>query len=196
MSTRDRILDVAATVIEQHGLARATTKQIATTAGYSEATLYKHFSSKTELFTRVLAERAPGDLAGALRALPDTGRREGLPEALRTVAVAALSFYRHGFPMAGSLFAEPDLLAAHRADLTTRGEGPEQPIATLASYLAACRDRGEIAPGTNVEAAARMLLGACFQQAFLSHLNQPGHAESPPATFAAILVTTLIDGIE
>ena len=42
-STRDRMLDAAYTVMRTRGLARATTKEIAREAGFSEAALYKHF---------------------------------------------------------------------------------------------------------------------------------------------------------
>ena len=50
MATRDRILDAAARIMRTEGVARATTKQIASEAGYSEATLYKHFSDKATAF--------------------------------------------------------------------------------------------------------------------------------------------------
>ena len=145
MSTRDKILDAAADVIGDQGLVRATTKEIAKAAGYSEATLYKHFDNKTAMFTAVLAERSPGDLGAALRRLHERGEKAGLMSALEDVAVAAVGFYRQGFPLAASLFAEPELLAAHRAELHSRDAGPHRPVEALAAYLTECRDRGEIA---------------------------------------------------
>ncbi len=57
--TRDRILDAATHVMRTRGFARTTTKEIARAAGYSEATLYKHFQDKTDLFLAVLKERLP-----------------------------------------------------------------------------------------------------------------------------------------
>ena len=66
--TRDRILDAAAHVMRTRGFARTTTKEIARAAGYSEATLYKHFQDKTDLFLAVLKERLPS-LGGTLGAL-------------------------------------------------------------------------------------------------------------------------------
>ena len=62
--TRARILDAAASVIRQHGLAAATTREIARAAALTEAALYKYFPSKDDLFLAVLLERLPG--------LPDT----------------------------------------------------------------------------------------------------------------------------
>ena len=66
--TRDRILDAAAHVMRTLGFARTTTKEIARAAGYSEATLYKHFQDKTDLFLAVLKERLPS-LGSTLSAL-------------------------------------------------------------------------------------------------------------------------------
>jgi len=60
MSARDTILDAAAQVMREKGLARATTKEIARTAGYSEALLYKHFADKQEIYLAVLHERIGG----------------------------------------------------------------------------------------------------------------------------------------
>ncbi|MGH8791789.1 MAG: TetR family transcriptional regulator [Stackebrandtia sp.] len=195
MSTRDKILDAAAEVIAARGLAHATTKEIAKAAGYSEATLYKHFDAKTDLFVAVLAERSQGDLAAALRRLQDRPDRDSLPMALEAVAVAAVSFYRQGFPLAASLFAEPDLLAAHRRDLAARGAGPHLALEALAGYLAECRGRGEIAPGVDTDATAALLLGACFQRAFFSHFGGPDDDELTVRQFAASLVSTLTAGM-
>ena len=50
---------VALHVMPTRGLARTTTKEIARAAGYSEATLYKLFDDKFDLFLCVLAERLP-----------------------------------------------------------------------------------------------------------------------------------------
>ncbi|ADD43570.1 TetR/AcrR family transcriptional regulator [Stackebrandtia nassauensis] len=195
MSTRDKILDAAAEVIAERGLARATTKAIAAAAGYSEATLYKHFDSKTELFTAVLVERSPGDLSGALARLRRPESLDDHAAALTDVAAAAVDFYRQGFPMAASLFAEPELLRAHRADLERLGGGPHLAVAAVAAFLDECRARGEVAHGINVDAAAALLMGACFQRAFLSHFNGPDDDAGTTRAFAASITATLIAGM-
>ncbi len=60
MGTRDVILDAAAGILRERGLANTTTRQIAAAAGYSEATLYKHFADKADLLLAVLRERSTG----------------------------------------------------------------------------------------------------------------------------------------
>lgn len=195
MPTRERILDAAAHVLRTHGLARATTKEIAGQAGYSEATLYKHFEGKSELFLAVLRERTEGDLVALLAALPNRVGRDSLRATLTEVATAAIAFYGQSFPMAASLFSEPALLAAHRDAVTRRGSGPERANAMLADHLRAERQHGRVRPDVDPDAAAGALLGACMQRAFLRHFA--GHAADPDADsgFAAELADTLVGGV-
>lgn len=163
--TRSRILAAAARLMNTVGLTRTTTKEIAREAGCSEAALYKHFSHKEEIFVAVLDERAPR-LSQALAVLPERVGDGAVIDHLREVAQAALLFYRQTFPMAGSLFASPELLAAHRRALTS-GAGPHQVTSALADYLRSERSLGRIDRGTDPDALALLLVGACFHRAFL-----------------------------
>lgn len=195
MPTRERIVDAAAQVMRSHGLARATTRQIAKTAGYSEATLYKHFRDKTDLFVAVLSERIPSALPALLAALPQRTGRGDIAATLEEVAAAAISFYTDTFPIAASVFSEPALLQAHRTALGERGTGPANITAALTGYLAAERELGRLAPGTDPRALADLLLGACLQHAFLSHFpGERDRAQEPHQRAAAELVAALLSG--
>ncbi|PSL56475.1 TetR family transcriptional regulator [Saccharothrix carnea] len=186
MTTRDRMLDAAAHVMRTKGLARATTKEIAKAAGFSEAALYKHFTDKTDLFLAVLRERAPTDLAGLLAGL-EAGRGD-VRETLVDVARAAIAFYVETFPIAASIFSEPALLAAHREALRTHGVGPGTVPEMLARYLEAERGAGRLPAVLDTGSAADLLLGACQYQAFLGFFSdRPADPEA--------LVRTLWDGI-
>jgi AcrR family transcriptional regulator len=189
--TRERIVDGAAQVMSTLGLARTTTKQIARAAGYSEATLYKHFSDKTELFLAVLGERLPA-LVELLKRLPDQAGQDVVAERLEQVASQALRFYERAFPMLASLFAEPALLARHRQALAAVGAGPHRPNQLLAAYLRTERTLGRIDPSLDPEAAAAMLLGACFQRAFLSAFSGEPIPAAERTRFAASLITSLL----
>jgi len=192
VSTRDRMVDAAAEVMRARGLAHATTKEIARAAGFSEAALYKHFRDKTELFLAVLAERTPGALTKLLAGL---GERVGTDTVLRhltDIARAAIEFYGHSFPMAASLFAEPVLFAAHRAALRERNAGPQHVNDAVADYLAAEQLLGRVRPDADVRAATALLIGACFQRAFLDHFTEP---PADPVAVAASLAATVAAGI-
>jgi AcrR family transcriptional regulator len=183
LSARERILDAAAEVLREHGVANATTKQIARTTGCSEALLYKHFHDKEEILLHVLRERMP--------AFPTTAAPgEGTVAANLTATVhQALHFYRDAFPMFASLLAQPALMSAARDSLAKYGAGPQVPIAQLADYLRAERRLGRI-PGTaDPDTVAALLMGACFQQAFLRYFQQTAEI---PRSIAEGLVTGVL----
>ncbi|MGW2489806.1 TetR/AcrR family transcriptional regulator [Streptomyces sp. NPDC001606] len=190
---RVRILDAAHELMLTVGLARATTKEIARAAGCSEAALYKYFASKEELFVRVLAERLPRltPLLGSLAAEPGQGTLE---ENLTHIARQAALFYEQSFPIAASLYAEPQLKRRNDEVLRQFGSGPHRPIEDLDAYLRAEQAVGRVRADADTFAAASLLLGACAQRAFAYDATDSG--ERPPVdTFAARLARTLLSGI-
>jgi TetR/AcrR family fatty acid metabolism transcriptional regulator len=69
---RNQILDAAATVFAEKGFHRATTKEIARTAGVSEGTIYNYFDSKADLLIGIMTrlaelEHLDEELADALQ---------------------------------------------------------------------------------------------------------------------------------
>lgn len=56
--TRERLLDAAARVFAQKGLAGASVDEIAEAAGYSIGAVYSNFGGKEQLFVELLKERA------------------------------------------------------------------------------------------------------------------------------------------
>ena len=192
--TRERIIDAAAGVLTDLGLARATTKEIARAAGVSEATLYKHFSGKEEMFVRVLTDRLPGFAATVLDA-PERAEERAVAENLTEIARAAVRFYRQAFPMSASLFLERSLLQRHRTAMRELGTGPQRPGLRLAGYLHAERDRGRVAAHADPELAAALLLGACFQLGFLTAYEEAELDDAELDAFAAGLVDTLMPGL-
>ena len=193
-STRERIVDAAARVIRTLGLARATTKEIAREAGFSEATLYKHFRDKEDLFLHVMRERLP-ELVNTLKELPSRAGQGAVRDNLEEVARRAAEFYELGTPIASSLFSDPELLARHRETIGSDQAGPHLGNELLAAYLRAEQDLGRVRPEASPEAAASLLLGACYQRAFLMTFLGEDPFDQPPDRFAKDLVDTLLQGL-
>jgi AcrR family transcriptional regulator len=192
LKTRERIVEAAERVVREKGLARSTTKEIARAAGYSEGTLYKHFESKEDLFLAVLAERLPSFVV-LVEELPARVGRGTLGQTLEEVASNALAFYGEIVPMAASIFSEPALLARHREGLRKRGAGPWMANEALAAYLDAEKRLGRVREDADPEAAAALILGACYQQAFFrSYLGEDVPAEREEEAFVESIVQTLM----
>lgn len=162
MSTRERILDAAARVMREQGVAHATTKEIARAAGCSEALLYRHFDDKQGLFMAVLQERLPGF------ALPGSAVGTGTVEAnLVRLVTGLLDFYVDSFPISASIFSSSTLLVRHREAIAAHGAGPQVPQQRLEAYLEAERDAGRVRSDADLEAVAQLLVGAALHHAFL-----------------------------
>jgi AcrR family transcriptional regulator len=189
------MLDGAAHVMRTRGMARATTKEIAKAAGYSEAALYKHFRDKTDMFLAVLSERVPSTLGTVLATLGQRAGEGSVQDTLQEVARAALSFYHETFVMAASVFSEPQLLAAHRAAVRERDSGPRHVNDVVANYLAAEQDLGGLRADADPRAGAALLLGACFQHAFLSRFDDTPLDDEAAQRVAADLARTLYSGL-
>jgi AcrR family transcriptional regulator len=187
MTTRDRILDAAAELMRTRGIIRTTTKEIARAAGFSEATLYKHFSDKEELLLRVLRERMPG--FARVRMTAGEGSVEDI---LFQLVRGSLDFYREAFPMLGSLLSEPQLMAAHHTAISRYGAGPHHAVDRIADYFREEQRLGRIAADADPDAAAALLAGGCFQQAFFRYFAEGAAAAPAPDTLATALTRTLM----
>lgn len=194
MATRDQLVAAAERVMRAQGLARSTTKEIAREAGFAEGTLYKHFESKEALFLAVLTERLPS-FVRLTQTLPGQVGRGSIRDVLLEVAGTALAFYAAGAPLSASLFAEPALLARHRDEVLRRGAGPQKAIEAVAAYLDAERRGGRLRADADPVATAALLLGACFQRAYLRHFLRQDDVAPAEERFVAGLVDTLLRGL-
>lgn len=191
MGTRDRILDAAAEIMRDRGVVQATTKEIAKAAGYSEAALYKHFSDKEDIILNVLRHRMPSPAD----ARPRPGA-SSVEDNLAAMARDALSFYQQSLPLLGGLLAQPQRMAAHRDSMRHHGAGPGHAIAGIADYLRAERELGRIAADADVTAAASLLDGTCFHQAFLRYYQSGPDATPASDELARRLARTLVRGLD
>ncbi|MEQ4718156.1 helix-turn-helix domain-containing protein [Nonomuraea sp. B19D2] len=188
MRTRDRIIDAAEQAIREFGIAGATTKRIAHLAGCSEALLYKHFAGKEALFLAVLLERLPA-LAPALARLRLSAGQGDLAAHLTEFALMALEFYRKAAGIASGVLADPSLMAGFRGMLAEREAGPHLPIRALAEILRAEQRGGRLDEVMDADAAAAMLMGACFHRANLSYFVE---LPDEDGLWAAAIVRTLV----
>ena len=194
MGTRERIVGAAERVMRERGLARSTTKEIAREAGYSEGTLYKHFESKEDLFLSVLAERLPSFVALS-KELPERAGKGTVQETLEEVARTALAFYAESVPMVASIFSEPSLLARHGQEIKMKGGGPQRANEAVAAYLRGEQGLGRVRESVDPEAVAALLLGACFQRAFLRQFLAEDGLSAGEERFAENVVRSLTYGL-
>jgi AcrR family transcriptional regulator len=154
--TRQRLLSAAQALIEEDGYAGASVIAIADRAGLAAGTLYRHFSSKEELFVEVFRSVC----AGEERAMREAAERLGpsCPAAVRLETVLATFAQRAlGNPrLAWALLAEPVDPRVDAERLAYR----ERYAALVGETLRAGIDAGEL-PEQNSKLVAAALVGGC-----------------------------------
>jgi AcrR family transcriptional regulator len=190
VTARERFLDGAADVLRSRGFAAATTKEIASAAGLSEAMLYKVFRDKVDLFLGVLTERLPR-VSLVRDGFAELVGHGALDAHLERLVAELLAFYLETFPIAASVFSDPRLLGYLREALGDRGRGPQVNVEAVTAYLAAEQQAGRIAASVQPAVAAEMLVGACLHRAFLTRFNGDELTARDIRRFAADVVQAL-----
>jgi AcrR family transcriptional regulator len=171
--TRNDILRAAVDVLTEEGLDAVTHHRLAEVAGYSRATIYKHWPTRDALFVDAFTYRPSGQ-----HSVP-TGD-------LRTDLIAELTMFRRGMES-----QRLDRALAALAALTT--SIPE--LADIRDQLVAEGERvllqllKPVAQGATLEAAMRMLSGSVLQNALL-------HGQLPSDEVIAATVDLLLRGLD
>ncbi len=153
--TRERLLQAAQELIENGGYGAASVAAIAGRAGVAAGTLYRHFSSKEQLFVelfRSVCSREERAMQTAAEQMNGASAVARLEEVLATFARRALRNPR----LAWALIAEPvdPLVDAER--LAYR----ERYAALISESLRAGIEAGAL-PAQNVTLTAAALVGGC-----------------------------------
>jgi AcrR family transcriptional regulator len=192
MDKRRQILEAAERVFRAKGLAKATTREIARDAGCADGTLYVHFEDRLALFSAVLDECLP-DFKETLEQLEALAGKRTVRQNLEMVAERYLVFLQRALGTVCSLFAEPELLQAHRCRMRAQGKGPHISKEMLSSYIRAEQKIGRLDRRASPETVASMLFGSCLYQAFMTqYTGEEMHPE--PRIFVRKLVDNILRG--
>jgi AcrR family transcriptional regulator len=192
MDTRDQLLTAAVRAIQAKGLARVRTRDITREAGCAEGTLYHHFVDKDDLFLAVIAAHWPSWQAVTS---PTHTSQASVAANLGAIAGAALRFYHAGVTLLGALFADPLLLARYREAVTGGDGGPEQASAAVVAYLQSEQAAGRVRRTADPLAVTSLLLGACFQHAFVCAFRGTPPDPADDERVIAQLVQTLLPAL-
>ncbi len=188
---REAILAAALQLIEEAGLARLTTREVARRAGVSEASVFYHYRDKVGLLQAViLAGLEPLKGLDADMLAGRTG--QPLAQTLTQVATALEHFLDRALPVVEAVQADAATRAEFAARMADQDLGPHRGVRLLAAHLTELRQLGAVRPDADPAAAALMLFGGCFLRAWLRHLTGqaevalPGLADTT-ATMACLL---------
>lgn len=191
--TRQQILSAADEVIRERGLAAATTKAIAERAHCAEGSIYRHFPDKNALLIEIIRSRFPAFIA-IVTSLPERAGKATVRKNLETLATGALSFYRGIIPMTAGCLTERKLLEEQRRLFRQTKTGPMKAFGAVTAYLRQEQRLGRISDRPTPEHLTRLLLGACFLQAFTELLVGEEARLGNDEHFAREVVRGLMEG--
>jgi len=166
---RQQIVEVTMGLVARHGVQATTTSQIAAAAGVSEATLYRHFASRTEIllaamdlvYERVFKVILSADEENALERLRAIGRHHS-----RIIADDTEGFV---YPLFEFVAAPPE--CGLREELAQRQRAA---IESLSAILEDGKLQGLVQPDVDTSQIAWELVGVYWAQdiSYLMGLNE------------------------
>lgn len=158
-ATRARIIDVAARLMFERGVARTSIDEVRNTAAVSGSQISHYFHDKRDLTRQVVAARC--DDVQEFHAQPQLGALDSF-EALQAWADANFdaidAVYRRGGCVYGSLAGE--LIEADREMHDDLAAGYNRWLALFRAGLTAMRDRGDLRPDADPRHLAVSLVAA------------------------------------
>lgn len=169
---RDAIVEATQRLLDEEGLARLTTREVARRAGVSEASIFYHFGDKTALVGAALEVSLESlrEFAGGLQGRVGAGELE---QTLREILRRWEKFFERVLPVVGAVQADSELRPDFRDFLRANDYGVHRGVDVVAEYLRSEQELGRVRSDVDPRAAASMLLGPAFLRALQRMLLGP-----------------------
>jgi AcrR family transcriptional regulator len=180
--SNQQILDAARAEFLAHGLAKASTVDIALRAGVSEGSIFNRFPTKDALFRAAMDDAQPPVLA-----LETYVGQGDLRENLVRITVESIHFLNNFLPKLMLRWSEREL--GPKAEVCSR---PREILTSLTAFFRKEKALGRV--GGDPPIIARMYMGSVWNYCFM--LAVAGDRSMSVKTFAEGLVAGLWQGIE
>jgi len=183
---REQLFDAAERVLLRDGPSALTSRAVTTEAGVAKGVLHRHFADFDDFLAELVLDRA-GRMDGQAAALRDSAGTGTVADNLAS-ALTAL-FGSVAVAIVALITFRDELRARLRRTWPAGVPVLTEAVVMIASYLAAERDLGRIAPDADIGTLAPALIGA-------GHLLFADRKGIPPEAGAVTkMVTTVIAGV-
>lgn len=185
--TNQQILDAARDIFLQQGFG-ASTLEIAERAGISEASIFKRFSTKEELFFASMGIPEKSPWVQKLDVLVGTG---DLKQNLIQLCLQILELNRQVVPRLMMLRSRGNAIPEMINKLNSR---PSRDLKTFTNFLAREIEQGRLRP-SDPQTVAMILLGSLMNYVFLEQMHPAGDIPRDETIFIQHLVEIVWQGI-
>jgi AcrR family transcriptional regulator len=162
--TRQALIEAALEVFLRHGFARATTREIAQTAGVAEGTIYRHFADKYALFHEVFLSLTV-EVVAELERFRERAGKGTVRDNLETLFALVGGIQEQLSSLMASMWADPELaehIGARAREMGPEGFMPPSPVAMVAEYIRAEQELGRIRRDVDATEAAAVVVSVPF----------------------------------
>lgn len=161
-TSREEIIAATLDVLRERGLARLTTREIASRMGISEGSIFYHFGDRQGLLEAVFSATLHPVLefkTAPLQAPPTVAElRNGLLAITDNVG----AFLDAGLDVLLASQADAELRDDLFAVMAENDHGPHHSITTIANFIRAAQDSGLVDHRADADALAYLLIGSVF----------------------------------
>ena len=181
---REAILAAALRLLRERGIARVTSREVASCAGVSEASVFYHYKDRAGLLKAVFEQGLE-----PLQALATGGGLSGagLHDVLTRFAHTLDQFLDQALPVMAAAQSDSALRDAMAAYMTEQDLGPHRGVNALGEYLTAEQAAGRVRAGVDPYAVAMLFVGACYTRA--AQRQMPADVAALPALEDVIRAT-------
>ncbi len=154
---REAILDAALELLRSDGVAKLTSREVATRAGVSDASVYYHFGDRTGLLKAVFARGLK-----PLTFLADTDPRTDLTTVLTSALQSLEGFYDEVLVVLMAAQADAELAEALTLYAEANDLGPHRGVTLLSEFLKGQQAAGTVDPLADTEAIAMTIIDVAY----------------------------------
>lgn len=183
---REAILATTLALIADQGVARLTTKELATLGGFSEASIYYHFADKAALLEGAILDGVLAPFqefaAGFAERAPDSD----IGPALLEFATALTSFWERVLPLLSAMQSDAELRRRFRRRVNSLDLGPHRGVNLVASLLAKQQKLGAVRADIDPKPVAMLLCSTCYLTGYQRHMLGAEAARRLPALSSTV----------
>lgn len=167
---REAILQTTHELIADRGLARLTTKEIAASGGFSEASIYYHFEDKAALVEGVILEGVLAPFQEFAAAFAERAAERPLQEGLLEFTAALTAFWERILPLLSAVQSDADLRRRFQARVHALDLGPHRGVRLVSRFLQQQQEAGRIRTDVDATRAAMLICSTCYLTGYNRHM--------------------------
>ncbi|MGJ0120066.1 TetR/AcrR family transcriptional regulator [Williamsia sp. MIQD14] len=186
------MLSSALEVLRERGVARLTTREVASRARVSEGSIFYHFRDRQGLLTAVFDEALRPLFAFKNDMDPTVvGELEDVRAVLEQYVAAVHTFLDDGLELLVAAHGDAGLRDEVGAVVTANDFGPHRGVAAVGEYFAALQEAGIIASDVDTGAAAYLMVSATFLRSAQPKLFGHSHGIPPMSDVIDVVLRML-----